>query len=417
VTTPQVAAPPIPSASPAGHASRVELLVASIVWLASFAGSLSLVWLWLPFAVDGGDPTLVSIVMLAPVLVVFDSLGWLLVRARPGNRVGWLLMLTALSGSGAFLGIALGQLLLESEPALAGGFGTLGVTLLIPTFLLPSSLLPLVFPDGRLPGPLWRIPVVILAAMLIVVVIGLGLTPGQLDSGIPPNPIAIGFLPQELRALASLLSAVMLVAGAVLGVSSVAVRFRRGRGDERQQVKWLLAASLVFVLAALPGFIGIDSDLLSLLGPLALALLPVAITLAVLRYRLYDIDRLISRSISYALLTAAIVGVFVLGNLGLQSALSGLTAGNTLAVAVSTLLAFAIAQPARRWIQGIVDRRFDRARVDAARAVAAFSARQRDRVDLAAIVADVQATSQESLRPTAIGVWLRGTSPRPGADA
>lgn len=396
--------------------ARRGLVAASAVWLVSFGGSLSLVWLWLPFAVDGGDSSVVSIVMLAPVLVVFDSLGWLLVRARPGNRVGWLLMLTALSGSGAFLGIALGQLLFESEPALAGAFGTLGVTLLIPTFLLPSSLLPLVFPDGRLPGPRWRIPVAILAAMLVVVVIGLGLTPGQLDPGIPPNPIAIGFLPQELRDLASLLSVIMFVAGAVLGVSSVAVRFRRGRGDERQQVKWLLAASLVFALAALPGFIGIDSDLLSLLGPPALALVPVAITLAVLRYRLYDIDRLISRSISYALLTAAIVGVFVLGNLALQSALSGLTAGNTLAVAVSTLLAFALAQPARRRIQGIVDRRFDRARVDAARAVAAFAGRQRDRVDLTAIVTDVRATAGDALRPAAVGVWLRGTADHPRPD-
>jgi K+ transporter len=134
----------------------------------------------------------------------------------------------------------------------------------------------------------------------------------------------------------------------------------------------------------------------------------VAITTAILRYRLYDIDRLISRTIAYTIVLALLVAVFGLGTLVLQAALEGVTQGGTLAVAASTLLAFAAAQPLWRWIRRLVDQRFDRARIDAARTAAAFSDRQRDRVDLEAVIDDVRATANDSLRPASVGVWLRG---------
>jgi len=136
-------------------------------------------------------------------------------------------------------------------------------------------------------------------------------------------------------------------------------------------------------------------------------LIPLAITAAILRYRLYDIDRLISRTIAYALVSAILVAMFGLGNLVLQAVLANLTQADTLAVAASTLLAFAAAQPVWRRVRRVVDQRFDRARIDAAATAAAFSDRQRDRVDLQAVVDDVRTTANGSLRPTSIGIWLR----------
>ena len=139
--------------------------------------------------------------------------------------------------------------------------------------------------------------------------------------------------------------------------------------------------------------------------------------LAILRYRLYDIDRLISRSIAYTLVSVALVATFVLGNLALQAVLANVTSSETLAVAGSTLVAAAAAQPLLRGIQRAVDRRFDRARVDASLIVAAFSARQRGAVDLEAVVGDIRATAGDSMRPVAIGIWLRDDVVLPGGGA
>ncbi len=406
------AAPPDPARRPFDHRSRAGLLAASAIWLASITGALVQVWLWLPPAtsVGGERATALSVVMLAPVLAWFASLGWLLVRRLPGQPVAWLLLGTAPLGTAAFCGIALGQQLMGGDAALAGAIGTLGVTLLIPFFLVPLTFVPLVFPDGRLPGPRWRLPVAVLVAMLLVVVVGLGFAPGQVDPGVPPNPLAIPFLPPELRLVAVPLSLGSILWAAALGVVSMIVRFRRGRGDERQQVKWLLAALIVFAAINVPTFSGSNSELVTLLGPVSLALLPAAVTVAILRYRLYDIDHLVSRTLTYLVVTAAIVVVFAVGNLALQSLLASLTAGNTLAVAASTLLALAAAQPIRRRVQDAVDRRFDRSRVDATLATAAFAARQRDEVDLGVILDDVRATTAGALRPAAIGIWLRTSS-------
>jgi predicted ABC-type exoprotein transport system permease subunit len=187
------------------------------------------------------------------------------------------------------------------------------------------------------------------------------------------------------------------------------VRFRRGHGDERQQLKWMLAPVILVVVLNVPTFLGVNAgDVLSVVQAVVMLLIPVAITAAILRYRLYDIDRLISRTIAYAVVLALLVTLFVLGNLALQGLLEGLTQGDTLAVAASTLVAFAAAQPLWRRVRHLVDQRFDRARIDAARTAEAFTNRQRDRVDLEAVVDDVRETANASLRPASIGVWLRG---------
>ena len=134
---------------------------------------------------------------------------------------------------------------------------------------------------------------------------------------------------------------------------------------------------------------------------------PIAIGIAVLRYKLYEIDRLVSRTIGWALVTGVLVAIFAVGVLALQALLAGFTQGQTLAVAASTLTAFALFQPVRRRVQTAVDRRFDRARYDGERTAAAFADRLREQVDLVSLSGDITGTVDTALRPTSIGVWLR----------
>jgi hypothetical protein len=387
----------------------VELLAASAVWLLSLAGGGALAWLYLPEVIDGGvgDGTTLSIVELVPVLLWFASLGWLLVRLRPGHAVGWLLLLAPPFGAAPFVGFGIVASAADTMPALAGAAGTIAVDGLVVFCVLLFAFLPMLFPDGRLPGPGWRAPAAAVTGMLIVSTAATILAPGQIDPGIPPNPLGIPILPEWIRAAGTALALVVMMLGAIMGVVSIAVRFRRGRGDERQQLKWMLAATVLSGATVLPTFVGVNSVLLAVLGPLAIALIPGAVALAILRYRLYDIDRLISRTIAYTLVSVVLVTTFVLGNLALQAVLANVTSSDTLAVAGSTLVAAAAAQPLRRGIQQAVDRRFDRARVDASLIVAAFSARQRGAVDLEAVVGDIRATAGESMRPMTIGIWLR----------
>ncbi len=140
---------------------------------------------------------------------------------------------------------------------------------------------------------------------------------------------------------------------------------------------------------------------------LSLGLVPVAIIIAILRYRLYEIDRIVSRTLSYALMTALLAAVFVGTNLGLQAIVSNATGGSTLAVAASTLVVAALFQPVRRRIQAQVDRRFNRARTDADRVVAAFAALTRDEVDLGELRRSIHATASEAVHPAGAALWLR----------
>jgi hypothetical protein len=299
-------------------------------------------------------------------------------------------------------------------PAVAGAAAAAGGAMLMLFAALLLGFVPLLFPDGRLPGPGWRLPTGVLASVLVMSSLAMVLGTDRVDPGTPPNPLAIPWVPAWVGGLGTAAGLVAMLVGLVMGVASITVRFRRGRGDERQQLKWMLAAIVLLAVATLPTFVGVESDVLSLLGPVTLALIPGAVTLAILRYRLYDIDRLISRTIAYTLLSFLLVTTFVLGNLALQAVLADVTSSETLAVAGSTLVAAAAAQPLRRGIQRAVDRRFDRARVDASLTVAAFNARQRDAVDLESVVGDIRATAGDAMRPASIGIWLRDDVTLPG---
>src|SRR5439155_23219154 len=185
------------------------------------------------------------------------------------------------------------------------------------------------------------------------------------------------------------------------------IRYRSGDVTLRQQLRWFIAAVL---LAAVPlpiGIVpGVGGPQWFVLAAVGLLLVPISVGIAVTRYRLYEIDRLISRSIGWALVTGVLVAVFAGTVVGLQAIFASITRGETLAVAASTLVAFALFQPLRRRVQAAVDRRFDRARYDAQRTADAFAERLRDEVELAVITIELERTVQAAMRPSGATLWL-----------
>ena len=238
------------------------------------------------------------------------------------------------------------------------------------------------------------------------------------------NPFGVDWWPAVLQPFADAIPLAVL-GNLLLGVAAVITRYRRGDPIVRLQIRWFLTAvaliplSLVGLLieVALRSATGGGPDapnglIFPVVNYAAIFALPIAIGIAVTRYRLYEVDRLISRTIGWALVTGVLVVVFVGTVVGLQAILDQVIQGETLAVAASTLLAFALFQPVRRRVQALVDRRFDRARYDGDRTAAAFAERLREQVDLAGLEADIAGVVDGALRPTTVGVWIRRPSHR-----
>ena len=223
-----------------------------------------------------------------------------------------------------------------------------------------------------------------------------------------PNPVGLAGAPDpENGALEAVLLGV-LAACMAASVVSVVLRFRRSEGVERQQLKWFTSAAALMLVVQLATMTvlpdGVAGDLLF---GLSIALVPIAAGVAILRYRLYDIDRLINRTLVYAALTAVLGAVYA--GLVLALGLLGGVGGElpSWAVAVATLAVAALFQPARRRVQAAVDRRFNRRRYDAARTVEAFSARLRDQADLDTLAAELLAGVEQTVEPTTVSLWLR----------
>ena len=379
----------------------------------------------LPWVVAVGDIVLFGLALAAPTLqelsfiVVFGCgigsmslVGAVLLPRAPENRVGPLLLasgtiLSIDTALGAYASVGLSQAAGHWPGAVLASLAN-DVLFMFPLVLMLIGV-PLIFPDGHLLSRRWRLIVWLTVAAMAELTFSTLVTPGPIGIGQPENPLGIqGMEPmlQVLDPLASL-SAPIGFGGAAL---AVAIRFRRGRGIERQQLKWFLAVAGASAIAFSVGALLPDGQLkdiglnLSLVG---LSALPVAIGIAILRYRLYEIDRLVSRTISYAVITGGLILVFLVVNLALTTAFGAATNENSLVVAISTLVVAALFTPLRRRVQRVVDHRFDRARYDAERTAAAFSQRLRDEVDLAAVVADLDSTVRSSIAPTLVGLWLR----------
>jgi hypothetical protein len=366
-------------------------------------------------------------VVLAIAAVAYALAGRLITARLPGNAIGWLLGLVGLSVAAATfteqyalygLVTARGSVpAARMAGALAGGTASLTIALLFPLILL--------FPDGRLPSRRWRPVLWIMLAVMVgwasqVLQAGTTITGGltnalQAARATYPNPF--GVFPRH--GWYSRFLAVIFALAVVTGVLVVASVFARRRGasiEVRKQLAWLGYVGLmtaVWVAAlALTGFLAPPSLSNGWLGTLIwgfmeltpLAGIPAAVAVAVLRYRLYEIDKIISRTLAYAIVTGLLVGVYA----GLVLLATGvLGVHGTVAVAASTLVAAALFTPLRSRVQRLVDRRFNRTRYDADRTVSAFAARLKDAVDQDAVRADLLGVVQRSLEPTHVAVWVR----------
>jgi hypothetical protein len=356
----------------------------------------------------------------------YPTVGAVIVARQPHNRIGWLCCSVGLLLGPAFFAQDYAWYALLQEPGLPGGWAmawlgqwpwAIAVGLL--WFLV------LLFPNGRLVSPRWRPVAWALAGDIAALWVWAAFAPRPLEAiGLEhlTNPLGL----QQAEAAFTLLIGIAFPIGALLAVLSVAsmvVRFRRARGVERQQLKWFTYAAVLVTLVWLVFFAaGLDRLLPPLLVFIAsdiwLAGIPAAIGIAVLRYRLYDIDRLINRTLVYGLLTALLGGVYAGAVLVLGQLFGGLGGEPpSWAVAGVTLAVAALFQPARRRIQAMVDRRFNRRKYDAAKTIEAFSTRLREQVDLDTLSAELLAVVDQTMQPTNVSLWLRPSverSPRTG---
>jgi hypothetical protein len=354
----------------------------------------------------------------------FMVVGALIVAHRPGNAIGWLFSAIALL---AFTG----QLASEyATYAYATRPGSLpGATLAAwygswPWFLVLAMTLvftPLLFPTGRLLSPRWR-PVAWLAGVttaVLTALTSLRTELGTVEDQVIVNPIGVAAVgnPENSPLVPALIVLLGVLATAAFG--SLVLRFRRSRGEERQQLKWFTYASALLPLAGLDDFL--PAPVGDLVFGVPIVFLPVAAGIAILRHRLYDIDRLINRTLVYGLLTALLAGVYA-GAVLVFGQLFGGVGGDppSWAVAGATLAVAALFQPARRRIQQAVDRRFNRRKYDAAETIDTFGARLRDQVDLDTVSTELLAVVDQTMQPTRVVLWLRpsppGSSDLPGNE-
>jgi len=356
--------------------------------------------------------------------LTFGSVGLVVARRLPRTVIGWLFL--AIGGLFAVEGLIIaystaGVLAFPGRLPGARESAWLLTWIWVPAVTLAAGILPLVFPDGRLPSHRWRPVLVVCLTTVLVSSVVLSLVPGPiLQATYVVNPLGNDALTME-SPVVGIVIFLPLVASIALGAAALLSRFRQATGDARQQIKWLLLSCAGLGLGL--GLSGLEFvvsgaqtkpfQVVILAGALGI---PVAAGIAILRYRLYEIDRIISRTLAYAVVTAVLAIIFVAVVLGLQAGLSTVTQANTLAVAASTVLVATLFQPLRARVQRVADRRFNRSRYDAERTVAAFAARLSDVTDASALRDELSAAVDGSIQPLSLGIWLRtdrGESTRP----
>jgi hypothetical protein len=365
-----------------------------LVWLVTVLDVLLIMVPALPaigVMASAGDPQIWEVatgLVIYGLASLYGVVGAVIATRQPRNLIGWLLWL-----AGTALALAIGSSIV-GESASPGASPIIDAVLAIGPSMLNVGLyliivfIPLYFPDGSLPSTRWRYVAWFALA-------GLGLTlAGQM--------LPVGPFTEAMDVVASIVALTATAAGLV----AMVLRYQSGDSGRRQQIKWVAAALSVAALGFGSSFLFPDGPGWTL-GLIGMALLPIAIGVAVLRYRLYEIDRILSRTLSWALVTATLVAAFAALVIGLTSLLGSMAGGSTFAVAGATLVVFALFQPVRARIQRAVDRRFDRARYDAERTAAAFAARLRDDVDLASVQGDLLGVVHRSVQPVSVGIWMR----------
>jgi hypothetical protein len=343
--------------------------------------------------------------VLAVLSLAFLTVGAFLAGRRPGNAVGWLLggwgMVMAFS---ALTGAYVDRGLVHDPGSLPGPEWAAWAEAVVwhPAFSLLVFLL-LLFPSGRLPSRRWRPFALFTVAVYGTLSLSAALSPGAIELYYPEaaSPVRLPVAGLADTVFGWLLGGQLLVLATAL--VSLVGRLRRARGEERQQVKWFVYTVVTVVLVFVTTTLALGAGyLFPLFG-----LIPVSVAIAVFKYRLYEIDRLINRTLVYGLLTALLVGVYASLVFLLGGVLDPVTGESSLAVAAATLAVAALFQPARRRLQALVDRRFNRRRYDAARTVERFSGRLRDQVELDTLSAELLAVVDQTVQPTRASLWLR----------
>jgi hypothetical protein len=348
--------------------------------------------------------------VLAIALLVYPTVGLLVALRRPENAIGWLFCAAGIPLALSSFSYAYATYALITAPGSVPG-GSIAAWLSnwvqLPALFGVPALLFLLFPDGRLPSRRWRPALWLTAGAMVGFAAAEALRPGPMaDAAVEGtiNPIGVAGA-GPLLDVVSAMAAVAALLSIVLGAISLALRFRRARGVERLQLKWFASTALLFALACIGGFVVFaDNDVaFGLLVVGAFAAIPISAGVAILRYRLYDIDVVINRALVYGALTATLGATY----LGLVL-LIGLAVGRSgFAVAVSTLAVAALFRPLRSRIQAVVDRRFYRRRYDAALTLEEFGAHLRDELDLETLTADIRAVVHDTVQPAHVSVWLR----------
>jgi N-terminal 7TM region of histidine kinase len=385
--------------------------LAATLWLDRLlrqTGYPELAYLW----GTGNLPLLVAAVSAATV-------GAVVVGRRPAHRVGWLLVLLGLLIAAAGFTFSYSRYGLVARPGALpaadylAGYATAGVF----TYLSCLGFILLLTPTGSLPSPRWRWWARVAAAGLVVAFLTATASPRPLYPEYPDigNPLGVAALKDGPLALLFPLGALVILAALVVGAVSLLLRFRRARGVERQQLRWVALgaalAAVAFLVALTTLVVDGDDTLFQVALGISVTVLPLATGAAILRYRLYDIDRIVSRTVAYGLLTLLLGLGYAAVVLGLGRLLPE---GSTLVVAGATLAVAAVFSPLRRRVQDLVDRRFNRRRHDAAQTIAAFSARLRDQVDLDTLSVELVTLVDQTMQPTQASLWLR---PQPKEEA
>jgi hypothetical protein len=344
------------------------------------------------------------------------TVGAVLASRRPRHPVGWLLLGLPLAqtASGVIAhyvayGLVARPGALPAAHALARYYPATG-----PAALALLSMVLLLTPTGSLPSPRWRWWALITAATPVVLVLVVPVAPGRVDPQLlvtssPFSDRALG----GVLLVATRVALVVTALAVAVAAGSLVVRFRRAQGVERQQLRWVALAAALMLLAVPVVLVAVALGIPVLVDWVAavwVVVLPVAVGAAILRYRLYDLDRIISRTLAYGLLTLLLGGGYAVVVLGLGQLLGR---ESPLVVASATLAVAAVFQPARRRVQAVVDRRFNRRRHDTTRMIEGFGARLRDQVDLNTLTADLLGVVDQTMQPTQTSLWLRSPQEPP----
>jgi hypothetical protein len=394
-----------------GHNAVVRLRLARFAWAVPLVGMVSVgvtVALLIGDASDQLADAEGDALPIGVIALVFGCVGALIVSRQPSNAIGWIFCGVGLAGAAA------GSSAVYAELSLPGRvWGTWLSTWAGGIIFSAVPLVLLLFPDGKPLSRRWRVVVWAAAIALIGLAGHDAFAPGLLEDSDIVNPAGIdslGFLSEGWLGWSVWgLLALSVVAGGV----SLVLRFRRSRGTYRQQMKWLaLAAVLVgFAFAALV-VTGGRVFAVAVVTAATILLLPVAVGIAILRHRLYDIDLIINRTLVYLSLTTVLALVYAVGVVGAGSLVREVTGReqSNLVVAASTLVVALLFRPIRTRVQSLVDRRFYRRKYDAVRTVESFSARLRDEIELETLATELVAAVDDTMQPAHVSIWLENRS-------